>query len=186
MNDFLISIQDVKNYLFKQGYNSPSTAASDLNLDILRQGAADRIKSYLGYSFISASYSGYLYSGSDSPMLYTHHRPVTTLNSVKIDSVDVTEDIKIVEGGQALYYEGSFFPRGEYNIEVSYQSGWTRTTMPPSIRLVALKLCSLWNDGQNNEGTTSSSNADGTSRSFNFEREEEILSLIYRFKAQSW
>jgi len=48
-----------------------------------------------------------------------------------------------------------------------------------------LKLCSLWYKQQGVEGMTSQSNQDGTSYSYDFS-EDDVLGVIYNFKAMSW
>jgi hypothetical protein len=186
MNDFLISLQDVQNYLFKQGYNAPTNINSDTNLQLLREAAYDRIKKYLGYDFISASYTDEYYNGNSKSLIYVRHRPITSLNTVKINDSEYDVDgFDVVEDGNAIYYKDGYFPYSINNIKLSYQAGWTRTSMPPSIRLVALKLCSLWYKQQGVEGMTSQSNQDGTSYSYDFS-EDDVLGVIYNFKAMSW
>lgn len=186
MNDFLISLQDLQNYLYKGGYASPTNINNDNILQMLREAAQDRIKSYLGYNFISASYTDHYYSGSSSPIIYLYHRPITVLNSVKVEDSEVDViNFDIIEDGRAIYYVDGRFPQGVNNIKLSYQAGWTRTTMPASIRLAALKLCSMWYSAQNREGKTSESQENGVSASFDF-NEETILTSIQQYKAMLW
>lgn len=186
MNDFLISLQDIQNYLFKQGYNAPTNVNADNNIQILREAALDRIKGYLGYDFISTAYTDKYYNGYGLNILYAKHRPITTLNTVKIYDAEYSVDsFDIVENGNAIYYKDGFFPSSLNSIKLSYQAGYTRTTMPPSIRLTALKLCALWYNLQNREGKTSESLESGASASFDFS-EDDILKSIYPYKAMAW
>lgn len=183
MNDFLISLQDVQNYLTKQGYNAPTNINSDNILQQLREAALDRITSYLGYKFISNSYTDERYDGNDAQLIYTRHRPVTTINSVKINDAEYSLDnFEIFQDGRAIFYNGGLFIG---DVKLSYQAGYTRTTMPASIRLAALKLCALWYNAENREGITSEAQQDGSSKSFDF-TEENILSSIYQYKAMVW
>lgn len=186
MNDFLISLQDIQNYLYKQGYNSPTNINADNNLQMMREAAQDRIRKYLGYNFISASYTDEYYNGNGMRLLYSRHRPIITLNSVKIDNAEQNiNKFTTIDDGNAVYYIDGYFPTEINNIKLSYQAGWTRTTMPPSIRLAALRLCALWYNQQNREGKTSESQENGVSAAFDF-NESNILESIYNYKAMSW
>lgn len=184
MNDFLISLQDVQNYLARIGYDVPTNINADNNLQYLREAAQERIKNYIGYNFLSASYTDERYKGTDSQIIYTRHRPITAINTVKIDGSEVDADFEIFQDGRAIFYDNGIFPASS-DIKLSYQAGYTRTSMPADLRLAALKLCTLWFNLQNREGKTSESQENGASASFD-PSEENILSGIYHHKAMVW
>jgi len=183
MNDFLISLQDVQNYLFKQGMNSPTNINADNNLQMFREAAADRMSKYLGYDFVSKAVNDYYYNGNDTEIIYTDHRPITSLVGITINDVEQdTTDFIISNTGWSIHKKNGIFYNGNMNVKMSYQAGYTRTTMPPIFRKCALELVSLWYKLQNREGVTSESQENGTSASFNREQEDIILRSIREYK----
>lgn len=182
-NNYVIDLQEVGNYIMKQGYDFNGDVNTAENLKKIREAALDRLKQFLGYEFTSAAYTDVWYAGNGTQKLWLRHRPITALTSIEVNgSTYDTTDFDISDG-RYIYWDDDYFPQGWHKVKLTYTAGWTRVTMPGTIRLAALKLCAYYYNMQGREGLSAESRDDGSNFTYDLEQEETILGSINQYQA---
>lgn len=182
--NYLSTIDEIKDYLSLQGADSEVSLEYDNYLDLMRKSAKERIVQFLGYEILSKEHKDERHPFEGGyPRLYTHHRPITTITELKMDGYPTDLDQYGFESDHIYLKDNSIFPLRRI-ITVTYQAGWTSTTMPADIRLVALRLIALYlkeSGPSGSLGLTSRETPDG-SRSFDTDAEQKILRNIERYQ----
>lgn len=158
--NYLLQKQDILNYLTGMGYQAPS----DVNVDNLimqfRASAHHDISEYLGYEFLSDTYTLEAHDGPGTHELWLDNQPVTEVTALQEDKKDyahftypapdiaqpyVYGDVELLEG-KYLFMDKDWFRKGIRNWRVTYKAGWTYATLPQCIRQAALEyiyLCTM-------------------------------------------
>lgn len=178
-------MEQALNFLSNQGLSGATNSDYENNIKLYRLAAHDKICQYLGYEVVSSSYTDELYNGVSGLEMYLKNRPITELTTLKIDDVEQDVSNFTIIDGVKLYSEYGF-QRGVYNYKISYTAGWTQSSMPSDIRLVALQLIALYQAQIGGGGTTigksSYSDGQGGSESIDFDAESRLLESLHSYQ----
>jgi hypothetical protein len=123
-----------------------------------------------------------LFDGDDSTEFIGLHRPIITLDEVKIDGVSVLSDVVVYKEEGRLYYAGGF-ASGRQNIQIAYHSGYVNedgdTVIPDPVQLCVMQIASVLQQriGKEMVGSLATFNGD----SFQYldkEMPESVVSVI--------
>lgn len=120
----------------------------------------DWVKEYIGRDLEASAYVE-KYDGDGSKFLVTEQFPINSVAYIKYyDGLDGSNEEVwtaytlgdhyarlVITNGCKIYLDGGIFVRGTQNIEVSYNAGYSSSTMPKEIKKGCKELLSLyWNE----------------------------------------
>lgn len=180
-----IKTDEALNYLTNQGMDA-SDPNFEKNVIIYRAAAYKKICNFLGYSVVEDDYTNEYRSGSGMKKLFLINRPINSISTVIMDGADITSALTIIDEDY-LWYEDGFFTQDENNIRVSYNAGWSQTTLPSDIRLAGLKLIALYSGETGGAGTTlgksSVSDGQGGTETMDPDAEMRIVRSLASYQA---
>ncbi|MFC5528475.1 phage gp6-like head-tail connector protein [Cohnella yongneupensis] len=98
-----------------------SDTGEDSELEAVIMAASQAIENHCNRSFELKDRTE-LYDGSGLEHVFVRSFPVTTIDSIKIAGEVITDYLKIENSG--MIYRKNKWPRGLYNIEISYSGGY--------------------------------------------------------------
>jgi hypothetical protein len=154
--------------------------------EVLQQSYVDSVedivKNYLGYSPTLHSYT-YFGLGNGSRELQLRARPISTLDSVKIDDVLISNsDFYLLKDSEFIYYD-KVFPL-DSKIKIEYTAGYLDADLPQIIKMTVLRIASILQaESDGNVGVQSKSFADSGTRTFtNYTNFDKFLLPLSSYK----
>jgi hypothetical protein len=137
MADPFITAQDVVDILGRG-------STSDAGIAIAISAACDVVRTFTEQSITEATETIAL-DGSGTDVLLLPERPATSVTSVSVGGTAIS-DYALQEQRAVLYRGGTAadaqttWPDGRMNVSVTYTHGYTSTTLPRDLKMVALQL----------------------------------------------
>lgn len=158
-------IVDITTFDEYTGNHEDSTGAVALKTNYL-QSAEEIVINYLGFDPTASNTSHEeIISGIGINKVYTRHKPINQVVSIKVNGVELTPADYVAEGDSIRLASG-VFPVGIDNVVASFKSGWTSQNMPSVIKMTIMQIASLMlQESNGNIGVTGKSFGDN-SRSF--------------------
>lgn len=155
----LITIEDL------QKFTGVYPEEQDSQQELFIGSANNIVIDYLRFNPELTNYDLFV-NGSGKNELYLPAKPITNLESIKIDNVETDVSLFGFENN-VLFYKNSklVFPAGTRNIEIRFSAGYEE--VPSIIKLTALRIAGiLQTENAGNIGITSKSFSDSGTRTF--------------------
>lgn len=143
----LISLADAEEYLKMSG--SVSSAIQNILVDLINQ-CSIMSNRFVGRQLLAKSFTEF-YNGNGESELLLRNYPINSITSLYNDTedrlfnsstqIDVSSDVLIMKdkGIIRLWNNESIFNVGTANIKITYNAGWTLSTVPYDLQLAVRK-----------------------------------------------
>ena len=140
-----------------------------------------------GRIFIEATYSTLYLDGTGNRMLFIPHYPITSIETVTEDDVDLTKDEDYViygdEGEGYLWKVNGVWSEGAKNIKLtSLKAGYTFTSVPGDLKDACITMVlKEFEKALNKAGAEETRDFPDASITWNFKEDEAVINTLSRY-----
>lgn len=159
----------------------------DAMIELYINAISNFIENWTGRKFKKDTYTVKINGAGNSSRLYISNSPIASVSSIKIDGVTFpSTGYSLADDEDYIYYlDGGFWPKGNKNIEVEYEGGYTLSgngrNTPAEVELACLKILGAVFNKRETEGVSSSSSGGMNSNFISF-LTDEVKALLRPFK----
>lgn len=135
----MTTLSDVKSWL------GLTVSTDDAQISRLITAASDWIQNYLSRDIVVTTYTDEIYHGNGQVQLMLRQYPIVAVSSVQVISGSTVlatyaaSDVYFDD--RSVYLKSGTFPRGQGNIKITYQAGYT--TIPFTLQQATIELVAM-------------------------------------------